>query len=802
METILYAPIVKIDAEQRMVYGYASTEARDSQGEIVRRSALERALPDYLRFGNIREMHQPSAVGKAKEASFDDTGLWLGAKVVDDSAWNKVKEGVYNGFSIGGRVNARDPADKSIITGVDLHEISLVDRPSNPLSTFQLVKMIGGRLQQQPFQKWDCGLPQHQHTAKADAASCMDAQNLDVAKTQLAAARQSATGEELNMTTRSVDTTVGDAGKAFDQLASITKGDHQVAADAALKSAGEHDTIADYHEAEADKARVAKSVDVAIEHDKSAVQHREIADGYHDLHAHHLGHLEGDAYKAAAPAAVKLIASHGEIAKARKVRQEAFAALAKADATHGAHYEAMGKAMAASAEAHTILSSDGGALHQFTDLAAKPHSTVAGIDELAFKTAGIEWWKAVRADGLYKKDYSDDKRKEMAESGEAMSDGSYPIKDKGDLKDAIDAYGRAKDKGKAKAHITARAKALKATDELPADWDGSTKKDDKAEKAKGEVKCAGCGAMGKAKDDGSCPECGKPMTKADGKKTVKALLAVEFGDKALAKGMYLVAELARLLDCIRSLERNAAWEAYMEADDSELPAKLEAWLAQGADLLVTAVAEEAKELIGDDNVAVADEIVDIILEASVRVLDWQDPIRKAIETHMNKLARSERPAFRGVINKIALGYDPTKNKAHVQKLHDTLMTQGASCTDTTKAAALESDLTKARKELDTVTGALEKYTQKLVPVARDAQMLARENTVLKSEKAVLISKLSALENSPQPARLRATGIALNKGQDFGAGPVKAGVLETLAQIPPGAERRAALLKIGYFPQRS
>ncbi len=145
----LFIPVAKIDAEQRLVYGYASTQARDSQGEIVLRSALEAALPDYMRFGNVREMHQPSAVGKAVEASMDEKGLWFGAKVVDDGAWAKVKAGVYAGFSIGGRVTSRDSVDKSIIVGLELTEISLVDRPANPEATYSIVKRVGGRLQVQ-----------------------------------------------------------------------------------------------------------------------------------------------------------------------------------------------------------------------------------------------------------------------------------------------------------------------------------------------------------------------------------------------------------------------------------------------------------------------------------------------------------------------------------------------------------------------------------------------------------------------------------------------------------------------------
>ena len=136
----IYLPIAKVDAAQRMVYGYASTEARDDQGEIIKRDAMAAALADYMKFGNIREMHQLSAVGKAKDAAVDDKGLYVGAKVVDEDAWQKVLEGVYSGYSIGGKVTARDPVDYKTITGLRLDEISLVDRPANPEAVFDCYK--------------------------------------------------------------------------------------------------------------------------------------------------------------------------------------------------------------------------------------------------------------------------------------------------------------------------------------------------------------------------------------------------------------------------------------------------------------------------------------------------------------------------------------------------------------------------------------------------------------------------------------------------------------------------------------
>lgn len=139
----LYGTIQKVDAEQRLVSGYASTEDEDAHGEIVLKSAIEDALDHYLEFANLREMHQLSAVGTTEEASVDDKGLYISAKVVDDVAWGKVTSGVYKGFSIGGKVLARDPDNKKIITKILLTEISLVDRPSNPKARFDVWKAAG-----------------------------------------------------------------------------------------------------------------------------------------------------------------------------------------------------------------------------------------------------------------------------------------------------------------------------------------------------------------------------------------------------------------------------------------------------------------------------------------------------------------------------------------------------------------------------------------------------------------------------------------------------------------------------------
>ena len=78
---------------------------------------------------------------------------------------------------------------------------------------------------------------------------------------------------------------------------------------------------------------------------------------------------------------------------------------------------------------------------------------------------------------LAKHKYSDDERKKMAQSGQAKGDGSFPIKDREDVQNAVSDWGRAGATDSDRDHIVARARAVGATDELPSDWPGSSKKD-------------------------------------------------------------------------------------------------------------------------------------------------------------------------------------------------------------------------------------------------------------------------------------------------------------------------------------
>ncbi len=123
------------------------------------------------------------------------------------------------------------------------------------------------------------------------------------------------------------------------------------------------------------------------------------------------------------------------------------------------------------------------------------------------------------SDTEQRREFSQAKREKLAKSGAAMADGSFPIVTVEDLKNAIQAVGRASDPAAAKAHIKKRAAALKATDLIPEDWrafqpgepdaddlGGPSDNDDNDADDEGGEKCVMCGGSGQT-DLGMCPEC-------------------------------------------------------------------------------------------------------------------------------------------------------------------------------------------------------------------------------------------------------------------------------------------------------
>jgi hypothetical protein len=71
-------------------------------------------------------------------------------------------------------------------------------------------------------------------------------------------------------------------------------------------------------------------------------------------------------------------------------------------------------------------------------------------------------------------------REKLAKEGKALPDGSYPIRNIEELKDAIQAYGRSKPSKRAavRRHIMKRARSLKRADLIPEKWKNAGLVDD------------------------------------------------------------------------------------------------------------------------------------------------------------------------------------------------------------------------------------------------------------------------------------------------------------------------------------
>ena len=157
----LSMPFSKVDKERRVVSGFASLDNLDRQMDIVTTEASMKAFENFR--GNIREMHQPLAVGKMvsfKQDKYFDSeskkfynGVFVSAYVSKgaQSTWEKVLDGTLTGFSIGGKMNKWDDAfDEKldsqirIIKDYDLVELSLVDSPANEFANIMSVEKVDG----------------------------------------------------------------------------------------------------------------------------------------------------------------------------------------------------------------------------------------------------------------------------------------------------------------------------------------------------------------------------------------------------------------------------------------------------------------------------------------------------------------------------------------------------------------------------------------------------------------------------------------------------------------------------------
>lgn len=157
-------PFAKVDKENRTVSGFATLDNVDRHGDIVTSEASKSAFERFR--GNIREMHQPIAVGKIlsfNEEEYYDAksgknyrGVFVQAYISKGAqdTWEKVLDGTLTGFSIGGNIvkasmepgESEEDEERRVIKEYDLHELSLVDNPANPLANVFSIQKNGDEL--------------------------------------------------------------------------------------------------------------------------------------------------------------------------------------------------------------------------------------------------------------------------------------------------------------------------------------------------------------------------------------------------------------------------------------------------------------------------------------------------------------------------------------------------------------------------------------------------------------------------------------------------------------------------------
>jgi hypothetical protein len=147
-------PIEKMETDadgDLVVYGKASDGGLDSDNQIVDPAWMAKAAPLWLETGgNVRVQHNPQRdpAGIGVKVETDSTGAtYVTAKVFEPVAQKLVSRGALRAYSVGiaKPTIVRDAsAPGGRITGGELVEISLVDRPANKRCGIALVKSEAG----------------------------------------------------------------------------------------------------------------------------------------------------------------------------------------------------------------------------------------------------------------------------------------------------------------------------------------------------------------------------------------------------------------------------------------------------------------------------------------------------------------------------------------------------------------------------------------------------------------------------------------------------------------------------------
>lgn len=531
-------PLFKIDEEQKLVYGRATQEVVDKSDEIMdyesSKPMFEKWSNDFANrtngksYGNVRIQHDSKRVGGkiAEPLTFNDAdkAIDICVKVNDDALFNQIKEGYYTGFSVGGSYGKQWTDDDGLLHYTAIpSEISIVDNPCVGTATIMYVK-ADGTTETKTFKKEDKSMDDLTKVNEEVKQKFMDA--LAKADTKKAFSFEEIENR-LEGALRAQITTPFDCGYFY--IIDVFLDSVIICGD--LDGDGDRDCY-----------RIGYTMD---------------ADGVIKL-----GKI-GAVRRTWIPA-IDEDNPDMEFGLPKANKADEATDLQKAD-----EVEELAKADEVEKTAVEIEPKD----------EAKPEveKTSVEVDEKQEEKDKEE---------VEKRDFSAEERKKLAEEGKAMPDGSFPIENKEDLKNAIRLVGQAKDKEKAMAFIKKRAKALNAEDMIPESWGKAEKAaDDEMEKAdckKEDIFEAVCKAMDNADDEikkgcsklfhkmvekGLYCKCDKCAKAVEGETTEKAaadtdlhkadsdestLVKASLDNEALTKAMGVIDDLKKAFDSLKS----------------------------------------------------------------------------------------------------------------------------------------------------------------------------------------------------------------------------------------------------------
>jgi hypothetical protein len=307
-----------------------------------------------------------------------------------------------------------------------------------------------------------------------------------------------------------------------------------------------------------------------------------------------------------------------------------------------------------------------------------------------------------------KREFSDDKRKELAASGAAMSGGGFPIENVEDLHNAIRAIGRAKNPAAAKAHIRSRAKSLGHEDLIPETWG---KRDDqvidwtKASKAVQHQHFAGrYRAIAKLAEDAGVPA---PIIKKAETAITESVASIVDDKQIVDKKSAAERSYQQCIDYLKGYVPKDRAGAFVAACHAAKPT-----VAKGADLM----SDKTTQQMIDDAVAKALDP----LAKKVTDLEAENRILKMSEKHQAHHAKLE-------------GKDKEKFAAAEPAERDKMMAEH----NQSEKDSEDEEAEKIARVVKRLIGPV------LEPLTKQLGDIAKRNETLESDKELTIAKADA-----------------------------------------------------------